>query len=156
MLFLVTINEGMGRIRCPFPSFTLDEERKKSVLVHERTEQLKGLEDEGIVTITIVTEGQYDEMLAKVSARLTKKAIAAERAVLNRLIKTGGKSKVITGSGLTMTVEPGDATPEEIAAEAKQRLEALNAQVGEESSSGPGEEPPVDDIAKFLRQNEIK
>lgn len=138
MILKVTINEGMGSIRCPFPPFSLDEETRKSVFVFERTEQLKQLEDEGIVNVEMITEAAYNEVRKIVSRRLTMKAIAKKRGQLNRLIKTGGKDKVMTGSGLTMTIDPGDATPEEIAAEATQELKDLDSLVGKEGK----EEPP--------------
>jgi len=147
MILKVTINEGMGKVRCSFPGFTLDENRRKSIFVYERTEQLKALEDEAIVSIETVTETEYEEAVARASKVFTAKAIADKRAALNRLIKTGGKDKIITGSGLTVTVEPGDATPEEISKEAQEELDMLNAQVGDE--------PPVDEIGNYLKDSGV-
>lgn len=162
MILKVTITEGIGTIRCPFPAFTLSEEKNKSAFVHERTEQLKQLEDEGLVSIETVSEKQYKDAVAAVSRKLTKKAIIAKRRSLNRLIKTGGKDKVITGSGLEMTVDPGDATPEEIAGEATQELKELDMMVGDEGKEEakadetktptPPPEHPVDEIGEFLQE----
>lgn len=164
MILKVTINEGFGVIRCPFPVFTLDEEKKKSVFVHERSEQLKQLEDEGMVSIETVSEKKYNDAVAAVSKKLTKKAIIAKRRSLNRLIKSGGKEKIITGSGLELTVDPGDATPEEIAGEAKQELKELDMMVGDEGKEeakgddddGPWTDAvdhPVDEIGAFLQDS---
>jgi len=160
MILKVTINEGFGVIRCPFPAFTLNEEGRKSIFVHERTEQLKQLEDEGMVTVETVSEKVYNDAVAAVSKKLTRKAIIAKRRSLNRLIKTGGKDRVITGSGLELTIDPGDATPEEIVGEAKQELSELDQMVGDEGkdeakTSELPPDHPVDEIGDFIQTSGV-
>ena len=149
MLLKVTISDGMGKVRCPLPPFTLDEKTRPSVFIHDRTDQLKQLEDEGIISVELVTEHEYNLALEKASARLTKKAIDQKRKQLKRIMKTDGKEKIVTGSGLTITVEPGDVSPEELKAEAAADLKELDT--FEERLAG---DHPVDEIGDFLRSSD--
>jgi len=127
MYLRVTINEGMGSVRCGFPAFGLDEEKKKSIFVTEMTEQLKRLEEEGIVSIDTVTEKQYNEHRQKVSDYFNKKAKDNKRKDLERIIKTGGKNQILTGTGIIVTEEPGEGvSPEEIKRQAEAELKALD------------------------------
>ena len=128
MIYKVTITEGTGNIRCPYPAFELDEIKRKSIFIMEMSEQLKTMENDGLISIDLISEAEYRKALAVRSVQLSAKAIADKKTRLKRLIKSGGAEKILTGSGLTMTVEDGDATPEEIAKEAQQELDAMDQQ----------------------------
>lgn len=167
MLLRVTISEGTGMIRCPFPAFMLEEGKLDSIFVHERTEQLKALEEEGLVSIETITEKEYQDVLKRTSDRLTKRAIGRKRAQLQRLIKTGKAEKSILGSGYELAVEPGDVTPEELSAEAEEELVTMEKTIErneaaktapvsevpetpEPAGEVPEEQLPPDDIANFI------
>jgi len=126
MLLKVTIVEGMGIVTCQMPAFQLNEEQnKKSIFAAEMTPALKELKDFGMITIEKATLKDYRDFLVKVSENADKSARKRRERQLRKQISTGGRETIVLGSGVVMTVDPGDEKPEIIKQEAKDELEHL-------------------------------
>lgn len=128
MLLKVTIKEGMGIVSCQMPGFQLNELiNKKTIFVAEMTPALKELKDFGMVSIEKATLEEYRNFLVKVSENADKNARARRERQLKKQIETGGKERVVLGTGVVMTVDPGDEKPEVIKREAEEELKVLKS-----------------------------
>lgn len=128
MLLKVTIVEGNGIVTCQMPAFQLNESaNKKTIFVAEMTPALKELKDFGVITIDKATHKEYRDFLVKVSENADKFARRRRERQLKKRIETGGRETTVLGSGVVMTVDPGDEKPEVIRREAEDDLKALKS-----------------------------
>lgn len=128
MLLKITIVPGMGVVTCQMPAFQLNESAgKKMIFVAEMTPALKELKDFGMITIDKGTSKEYRDFLVKVSENADRSARARRVRQLRKRMETGGVETVVLGSGVVMTIDPGDTKPDVIKKEAAEQLKALEA-----------------------------